>query len=190
VRVHARGEAGAVPFTTGVLELADELLLLGVDTDRWLPGRDRNRDRVVDVRKLSVAVGMLLTLQRLTRRLQTEPEAALEQPRDDILARRVTGLKAPGPGSANSLTSTAARARDRRGCQPRPTLGGPPAASDQTPAPACAPHPRYGPDQPGAVPGHRALPTPYKPYSAPARATAAIPPRPKIRASAAANRRR
>jgi hypothetical protein len=46
------------PFAAGVLEVPDQLLLLGIDTDHRLTGGERSlRDRI-DVLKLSLAVGV------------------------------------------------------------------------------------------------------------------------------------
>ena len=80
-----------MPLAAGVLELADELLLLRVDADRRLPGSDRRSDRVVDVPKLRVAVGMLLAFQRLARRLQAVAELA-QKPRHRPEPDRVPAL--------------------------------------------------------------------------------------------------
>ena len=74
-----------MPLTPAVLELADQLLLLCVDTGRGLPGCDRRADGVIDVSELGVTIRVLLAQQRLTRRLQTEPKLAFQQPSSEVL---------------------------------------------------------------------------------------------------------
>jgi hypothetical protein len=49
-----------MPLTARVLELADQLLRLGVDADRGLVGSDRLADRVVEMPELGVAIGVLV----------------------------------------------------------------------------------------------------------------------------------
>src|SRR5260370_7298609 len=53
------------PGPARVLEISDQLLLLGVDRDRRLTLAQRRTDRLVDVFKLSVAVGMVRSLAGL-----------------------------------------------------------------------------------------------------------------------------
>ena len=57
---------------------------------RVRPGRDRRAEGVIDMPELGVTVGMLLALKRSARRLQAEPELALEQTSNEILARLMT----------------------------------------------------------------------------------------------------
>jgi hypothetical protein len=52
------GLALRAPLPAGVLEIADELLLLGVDRDRRLLGGDRRLNLPVEVAKLRIAVGV------------------------------------------------------------------------------------------------------------------------------------
>ena len=52
------GPAFGMPFTTAVLEVAHELLLLGVHGDDRLAFGLRRPDALIDVLKLRVAVGM------------------------------------------------------------------------------------------------------------------------------------
>ncbi len=75
-----------MPLAPRVLELSDQLLLLGVDADRGLTGGERLPDAVVDVAKLGVTIGMLLALERLASRLQAKAELAFEQASDEVLA--------------------------------------------------------------------------------------------------------
>ena len=46
------------PFAPWVLEIADQLLLLGIHADHRPPRRDRRRGGLIDVRKLRVTIGM------------------------------------------------------------------------------------------------------------------------------------
>ena len=48
----------AAPLAPAVLEVPDELLLLGVDRDHRLTGADRRRSGRVDIAELGVAIGM------------------------------------------------------------------------------------------------------------------------------------
>jgi hypothetical protein len=80
------------------LEIADQFALLSVHADHRLPSRDRRGDRLVDVRKLRVAIGMLSTLARLLVRLQAVA-LGLQQPQhraiDDLVAHRSQRLREP-----------------------------------------------------------------------------------------------
>ena len=71
------------------LEIADKLALLGVHADHRLTRRDRLADRLVDVRKLRVTVGVLGALPGLLVRLQAVP-LRLQQPQhgavNDVVA--------------------------------------------------------------------------------------------------------
>ena len=62
------------PFATGVPEIADQLLLLGVDRDRRLARRERFGHPVVDVVELRIAVGIVRSLARLAVGLQAVVE--------------------------------------------------------------------------------------------------------------------
>ena len=63
-------------LTPAVLELADELLLLGVDRDDRLSGLQTRLDDCVEIAELSVAVGVLGALLGLGVGLQAEAQAA------------------------------------------------------------------------------------------------------------------
>ncbi len=52
-------------LTAGILEVADKLLLLGIDRDRWLTGSLERRHVGVDVLELGVAVGVARAFARL-----------------------------------------------------------------------------------------------------------------------------
>jgi len=71
--VHANvlGRTLRPPFASGVLEVADEFLLLGVDRDRRLPRRERFFHPIVDVVELGVAIGIVRPLACLAVGLQT-----------------------------------------------------------------------------------------------------------------------
>jgi len=71
--------AWGMPFAAGVLEFAEQLLLLGVDTDRRLPSRHCRADRVVDMPKPGVAIGMLVALKRLACRRKLKPSVGLSR---------------------------------------------------------------------------------------------------------------
>jgi len=58
------------PLPSRVLEVADELFLLGIHTDHRLPGNKRRLHSLVDVLELLVAVGMLGALPGLAVGLQ------------------------------------------------------------------------------------------------------------------------
>src|ERR1019366_9822745 len=62
------------PLTPRFLKLADELLLLGVDTDRRLARGDRRAHPLIDQPKLRIAIGMLRAFQGLAIGLQAVPE--------------------------------------------------------------------------------------------------------------------
>ena len=72
------GRALRPPFASGVLEVADELLLLGVDRDRRLTRRERFFHPIVDVVELRIAVGVVRSLARLAVGLQTVIELVQE----------------------------------------------------------------------------------------------------------------
>jgi hypothetical protein len=59
-----------------VLEVADQLLLLGVDRDGWFARRDRRLDRGVDALELGVAVRMTGSLAGLAVGLTTVLQVA------------------------------------------------------------------------------------------------------------------
>jgi hypothetical protein len=52
-------------FTAAILEIADQLLLLGIDRDRRLACRQCLFHLIVDVAKLRIAVGMVRPLAGL-----------------------------------------------------------------------------------------------------------------------------
>ena len=66
--------SGHPPLAPSVLELADELLLLGIETDRRLARSDRRTDPLVDQTELQITVGMLGSLQGLAIGLQAVPQ--------------------------------------------------------------------------------------------------------------------
>jgi hypothetical protein len=61
------------PLPPGVLEIADQLLLLGVHRDDRLAGLQGSPDLAVDVLELGVAVGVALPLDRLAVGLEAVP---------------------------------------------------------------------------------------------------------------------
>ena len=64
------GRALWAPFASGVLEIADELPLLGVDRDRRLACRKRSFHPIVDVVELRVTIGIVRPLAGLAVGLQ------------------------------------------------------------------------------------------------------------------------
>src|SRR5690349_7470115 len=95
---HRLGPALRAQFAAGVLEVADQLLLLGVHRDGRLARRDRRLHRCVDVGELGVAVGMVRPLpglavgltavaqptQQSAHQLLADPEAAVEERPGDL----------------------------------------------------------------------------------------------------------
>jgi hypothetical protein len=82
---HPRGR----PFPATVLELADQLFLLGVHRDHRLARRKRRLCGLVDQLELGVAIGVICTLARLAIGLQAVAERA-QQPRDRAIADPMT----------------------------------------------------------------------------------------------------
>ena len=68
------------PFATGVLEVADQLLLLGVNRDRRFTCRERFLHPIVDVVELRVAIGTVRSLACLAIGLQTIIELCRSSP--------------------------------------------------------------------------------------------------------------
>src|SRR5512135_1121861 len=83
-----------LPLPTSVLEVADQLLLLGVHGDDGPPGSDVSATDLADVSELGVAVGALLPLPHLGIRLEAVTEV-VEQLADDAVA---DGQPPPGQG--------------------------------------------------------------------------------------------
>jgi hypothetical protein len=65
--------SGRLPLAPHSLVIADQFLLLAIDRNRRLARGERRPDRLVDVRKLPVAIGMLGSLTRLLVGLQAKP---------------------------------------------------------------------------------------------------------------------
>ena len=77
-----------LPLAPTILEVADQLLLLGVDgDDRLLPGQC-GADQLIDVAKLRIPIRMAVALSRLAIGLQTEA-LFLQQLADDCTADRM-----------------------------------------------------------------------------------------------------
>src|SRR5450755_259962 len=96
--------AGALPLTTTVLIrgfVADQLLLLGIDAHYNLPRREVLAGLPVDVAKLRIAIGMLLTLDRLGVGLQMEPQPVQQLPDPHMTGRMPRLGQRPGqlPGA-------------------------------------------------------------------------------------------
>src|SRR5205823_2941466 len=91
VHAHLLGAALAAQLAAGILEIADQLLLLGVDGDGRLAASPEALDRSVDVLELRVAVGMLGSFAGLGVGLQAEAEV-LQQAADQVGAGPVAPL--------------------------------------------------------------------------------------------------
>ena len=104
--VHANvlGRALRSPFASGVLEVADEFLLLGVDRDRRLTRRERFFHSIVDVVELRVAVGIVRSLACLAVGLQTVVELVQEFA-DERAADRVAHVAQAPAELAQALAS-------------------------------------------------------------------------------------
>jgi hypothetical protein len=90
------------------LEIPNQLLLLGVDRDRRLTLAQRRTDRLVDVFKLSVAVGMMRSLAG--RAVCLKAVAASTQYRTDAGMTDAMTQIAQGPGDlAQALDRPAKR---------------------------------------------------------------------------------
>ena len=189
VRVDQDRPAGRRELSAAVLVVADQLLLLGVDADHRLPGRQRRRRPLGDPPKLCVTVGMIGSLVCLAVGLQAVPQP-LEQPAHRAL---VTTLNPCARSAAvrlatlRSSTEAATPDRPRRIKQrqerlPQTRL----ALLDRRRPGAGAPAPPAR-----ARPLSSAIPRRTVASEIPvALTTAAIPPRPCERASAAAHNRR
>ncbi len=92
VHSHEFGLALGSPLFAGVFEVADELLLLGVDADHRLAAFDRPLGDRVDVAELPVAVGVLVAFPRFDVRLQ-----AVAKPAQKLRDRREVRLVAQLP---------------------------------------------------------------------------------------------
>ena len=84
VHPHRLGLALGTQLTAAILEVADQLLLLGVDRDGRLAGSLERLDLRVDVLELCVAVGMGGTFACLAVGLQAEAQTP-QQPADQLL---------------------------------------------------------------------------------------------------------
>ena len=85
VHAHFLWVALLAPLAAGVLEIADQFLLLRIDGDSWLVLGYGRLDRVVDDVELRVAVGIVGALARLAIGLQAEL-LLLQQLADDRVA--------------------------------------------------------------------------------------------------------
>ncbi len=72
IHPHFFGIALRPPFPAGILEVADQFFLLGVDRNHRLLRRQRRLHALVDVTELSVPVGMTAALIGLAVSLKTE----------------------------------------------------------------------------------------------------------------------
>src|SRR4051794_9847448 len=91
VRAHQLGLAAGPPLAPAVLEIADQLLLFGVDADHRLAGIERDARHGGDMRELRVAVGVRAALAALAVGLQAVA-ACLQTPLDRARRDLVTGL--------------------------------------------------------------------------------------------------
>ena len=89
-------------FTTAILEIADQLLLLGVDGDRRLARRQRLLHLIVDIAELRIAVGMVRPLEGLAIGLQAIAQLS-QQIGHHIMADAMTEPVKPGRQMAQAL---------------------------------------------------------------------------------------
>jgi hypothetical protein len=91
VDAYRLGPALAAQLAAGVLEIANQLFLFGVDGDDRLSAPSKALDGIIDVLELLVAIGMLATFAGLGVGLQAEAEV-LEQAADQIGANAISAL--------------------------------------------------------------------------------------------------
>ena len=84
-----------LPFAAAVLEIADQLLLLGVDRDHRLAGRRGRFHLIVDVAELRIAIRMACPLAGLAVGLQAVAHLP-QQIGHDVVADAMTKLAKPG----------------------------------------------------------------------------------------------
>ena len=134
------------PLAAGVLELADELLLLGVHADHRIGGVLVGLDLLVDVAELRVPVRVPLALDGLGVALQAEPLGP-QQVTDGVggdlvalagqLGRQVAGrLRRPPQRRHRVAPLLRLHQRQQRREQPRVQVSGPLAAAARPPHPA------------------------------------------------------
>src|ERR1700694_716883 len=110
VGAHRFGLALRAPCPARVLEIPNQLLLLGVDRDRRLTLGQRRVDRLVDVLELGVAVGMVRSLTGLAVCLKAVTTSA-QYPADAVVTDAMTQIP-QGPGDlAKALDRPAKRLR-------------------------------------------------------------------------------
>jgi hypothetical protein len=92
---HVFGGALRAPLAPAILEIADQLFLLGIDRNRRLACRKRFLHMVVDVMKLRVAIRVVRSLTRLAVSLQAVIELVQQlanQCAVDLMAHRAQTL--------------------------------------------------------------------------------------------------
>ena len=170
------------PLAARVLELADQLLLLGVHADHRIGGVLVGLDLLVDVPELRVPVRVPLALDRLGVALQAEPLGP-QQVTDGVgadpvalagqLGRQVAGRLGGPPQRRHRITPLLRLHQgQQRRAQPRIQISGPLAPAARPPRPAqrlCRRSPAHrrpgtpwprGPRRPGPPAGSRRAPAP------------------------------
>ena len=109
VHPHRLGRTLGSPFAAGVLEVADQFLLLGIDRDRRLAPRQRLLHLRVDVVELGIAIGMTCPFARLAVGLQ----AVVERPQQ-CGDRVVADAMAECPQPVGKLAQALGRPQQRR----------------------------------------------------------------------------
>src|SRR5208337_3551040 len=102
------GRALRAPFAPIVLEVADELLLLGVDRDHRLVGGERGAHLFIEVRKLRVSILVIRALARLAVGLQAVAQLLKDLP-DHAMADLMPELPQLVGQPAQALASPAQR---------------------------------------------------------------------------------
>jgi len=137
-------------LTTGILEVSDELFLLGVDRDRGFASRLERLHFSVDVLELGVAVGVARAFARLAVGLQAEAQAT-QQAAHQLLAGGEALLRQSCRQTTLALADPQQGSfRDHRGLTTAPTRSRLPKVQVGSQSPACRHRPRDAPDCPTA----------------------------------------
>ena len=102
VHSHRHGLSLRTILTAGILEVTDQLLLLGIDRDRRLTRRQRLFHLCIDVAELDVAVGMVRPFERLAIGLQAVAHVT-QQIGHHVMANAVAEFTKPTRKLAQAL---------------------------------------------------------------------------------------
>jgi hypothetical protein len=104
VHTHRLGLPLRTVLTAAILEIADQLLLLGIDRNRRLPRGQRLLHLSIDVPKLGIAVGMVRPLAGLAVGLKAVPQVA-QKIGHHIVTNTMAELTKPGRQVAQAFGS-------------------------------------------------------------------------------------